>query len=274
MSVPEQTRVDGEELAQLSVTDRGLHYGDGVFETITVRDGKLRFEALHRLRLEEGCRRLALRLDTSAALDELREMGREQHRCILKLIVTRGDSQARGYGVTGTETLRRVALRYPWPLDNEAAMAGVKVASVRARLAESSQLAGIKHLNRLEQVLARIEIATSGEDEGLMSSSSRRVISGTMSNVFLVHHAEIVTPRVDRCGISGVMRAVVIREASRAGLRLREADIEPAELARASEVFLTNVRIGIWPVRQLDGRRLQPGPVTRRLQGMMDDVDE
>jgi 4-amino-4-deoxychorismate lyase len=274
MSVPDQVRVDGVDVAHLPVSDRGLHYGDGVFETITVRDGLLRFAALHRLRLEEGCRRLALRLDIEAAFAELQALARDQHRCILKLIATRGDALARGYAVTGAESPRRVTLRYPWPLDNAAALEGVRVVSVRTRLGESTQLAGIKHLNRLEQVLARIEIAASGEDEGLMTSSSRRVISGTMSNVFLVHQAEIVTPRVDRCGISGVMRAVVIREANRAGLRLRETDIEPAELARATEVFLTNVRIGIWPVRQLDSRRLQPGPVTRRLQGMMDNVDE
>ncbi|MEO7774596.1 MAG: aminodeoxychorismate lyase, partial [Steroidobacteraceae bacterium] len=227
-----------------------------------------------RRRLEEGCRRLALDLDVQRAFDELHALAAGQVRCIVKLLVTRGDAQARGYGITGMDQPRRIALRYDWPdAPDSIATHGARVVTVRTRLGESTQLAGIKHLNRLEQVLARIEIAPSGEDEGLLTSSSRRVISGSMSNVFLVSHAEIVTPRVDRCGIAGVMRAVVFREAGRAGLKMREADVELPELAHASEVFLTNVRIGIWPVRELDGRRLQPGPLTRRLQNMLEGID-
>jgi 4-amino-4-deoxychorismate lyase len=274
MNAPDRVLIDGVAEHLVPVLDRGLHYGDGVFETLGVRDGALRFEALHRQRLQEGCRRLALAVDVDAAFAELRELARDQQRCLLKLLVTRGDAVARGYAPTGSERPRRVSLRYDWPAERgNPALDGVRVATARTRLGESAQLAGIKHLCRLEQVLARLEIANSGEDEALMANGARRLISGTMSNVFLVTHFEILTPRVDRCGVSGVMREVLIREAGKAGLKLRETDVELAELTRASEIFLTNVRIGVWPVREVDGRRLQPGPVTRRLQGLLEGVD-
>jgi len=140
----------------------------------------------------------------------------------------------------------------------------VRIATVR--LGENPLLAGLKHCNRLEQVLARREWTDPAIADSLMFSSSGALISGTMSNVFLVLDAKLVTPRVDRCGVAGVMRAAVLDAAAAAGLPTVERVLDAQDLSRASEVFLTNALTGIRPVREVAGAALPPGPLTRRLQ--------
>jgi 4-amino-4-deoxychorismate lyase len=131
------------------------------------------------------------------------------------------------------------------------------------RLGENPLLAGMKHCNRLEQVLARRELARTGAFEGLLVSSSGRLVSGTMTNVFLDMDGELVTPVLDASGIAGVMRSVVMREAHRCGLPLRVADLPLVKLASCRSLFLTNVRLGVLPVQQLNGRSLQvPDAIT------------
>jgi 4-amino-4-deoxychorismate lyase len=134
------------------------------------------------------------------------------------------------------------------------------------RLAENPALAGLKHLNRLEQVLARRESPDAGFAEALMFSAGGRLISGIMSNVFLVDGTTLRTPLLDRCGVAGIMRQVVLREAARAGIAAVETALVGADLERTGEVFLTSAVIGLRPVRELDGRRCAPGAVTRELQ--------
>ena len=134
------------------------------------------------------------------------------------------------------------------------------------RLGENPVLAGIKHCNRLEQVLARRECTDPDISEALMFSSTGALVSGTMSNVFLVRASKLLTPGVDRCGVAGVMRGVVMEIAAAAGLSVEERRLDESDLTAAEELFLTNVVLGIRPVRELEGRRVAPGPVTRRLQ--------
>ncbi len=133
-------------------------------------------------------------------------------------------------------------------------------------MGENPALAGLKHLNRLEQVLIRAEWSDPQIAEALVFSSSGWLVSGTMSNVFLVRAGRIMTPAITTAGIRGVMRRVVMREAQRGGLVVNEAALDAATLTSAEEIFLTNARIGIWPVRALDGHAVAVGPVTRQLQ--------
>jgi 4-amino-4-deoxychorismate lyase len=142
----------------------------------------------------------------------------------------------------------------------------VRVRRARLRLGENPALAGIKHCNRLEQVLARREWSDPGIGEALMFSSSGALVSGTMSNVFLVHGSKLLTPSVDRCGVAGVMRATVLDLAAQLGIPAQERRLDETELAAAEELFLTNALIGIRPISELDGVSVPPGPVTRRLQ--------
>jgi 4-amino-4-deoxychorismate lyase len=160
--------------------------------------------------------------------------------------------------------------RYPLPPENLAASRdGIRAGVARLRYGESPSLAGLKHLNRLEQVLARSECTTEDAPELLGFSSSGYLVSGTMSNVFLVRQGRIATPRLDRCGVAGVMRRVVMREAAASGNAVKEGELSEAQLAAADEVFVTNARIGIWPIRTLDGRDLGVGPITRHLQARL-----
>jgi 4-amino-4-deoxychorismate lyase len=255
--------LDGVPTTDPWTQDRGLHYGDGLFETMVCRQGRIRFAALHAARLADGCQRLGIRLDAGAAIaSAATTVGAEA--ALLKLIVTRGIATARGYAPSGAEQPRQLLLRYPLPPE-EPADAPTPVVHLTARLGENPLLAGLKHLNRLELVMARAEMRYLTAVEGLLASSGGQLACGTMTNIFLVQAGVVKTPRVDRCGIAGVLRAVVLREARQLGITALETDLDPADVARADEAFLTNVRLGVRAVTAVDGQPLPLGPLTRRL---------
>jgi 4-amino-4-deoxychorismate lyase len=265
---PDRVAVNGLEHAAVSALERGLHYGDGLFETIACVGGRAHFLSLHLARLQRGCGRLQIPFGQFDTLrSEIEALAAPVSRAIVKVLVTRGPALERGYRVTGGEEATRVTLRYPWPeADPAQAQAGVRVRLAALRLAENPLLAGLKHLNRLEQVLARHEWSDAGIAEALMLDVSGNLVSGVMSNVFLVQNGRLRTALVDRCGVAGVMREVVMREAPAAGIVLEETRLRPDDLLQASEVFLTSALIGIRPVRALEARAWAPGPVTRALQ--------
>jgi 4-amino-4-deoxychorismate lyase len=270
LGLPERTWIDGVETAQVSLLDRGLQYGDGLFETMAAPGAGVRFLSLHLKRLAQGCERLGI------AVPDLRLLRREiataagGGRAIVKLIVTRGQARARGYAVSGDEEPTRILLRYPWKGEDTGAMReGVRVRIADLKLAENPALAGIKHLNRLEQILARLEWDDAGIAEALLFSHSGALTSGTMSNVFLVRDGRLLTPRLDRCGVAGVMREVVGTLAAGAGVDLERCALDLEDLNRAEEIFLTSALTGIRPVVELAGRRIAIGAATRRLQAAL-----
>ena len=265
---PLRVQIDGRPARAVDALDRGLHYGDGLFETIACRGGQVRFLDLHLERLAEGCARLAIPYQDFAMLGaQIRTLAATQSECLIKLILTRGNATARGYGAQGDEVARTVLLQYRWPPEDPGAWErGIVVRSARGRVGENPALAGLKHLNRLEQVLIRAEWTDPGIQEALVFSSSGWLVSGTMSNVFVVTEGRIMTPVLTSAGTCGVMRRVVMGEALRGGLAVSEVRLDAAALETAAEIFLTNARIGIWPVRVLDGRERPVGPLTRQLQ--------
>jgi 4-amino-4-deoxychorismate lyase len=267
--------INGSAGGDISALDRGLHFGDGVFETIACLHGRPRFLSLHLERLALGCRTLGFAPPAAEQLRaEIERLAGQRQRSIVKLIVTRGPATVRGYAVSGREQATRVAIRYPWPVEDPVSQRqGVSVRMAMIRLGENPALAGLKHCNRLEQILARGEPGAAATAEALMLSRSGNLVSGTMTNVFLVdglpQSPRLRTPAVDLCGVAGIMRGVVLREAARAGIPAMECVLSPADLETAAEIFLTNARVGIWPVGRLQERTLTPGPVTRRLQGLL-----
>ena len=283
---PEAMRLNGREVSDDApregllalaalLTDRGLHYGDGLFETIACIGGEPRFLEEHMRRLALGCERLAIDVvshgERNALIEDIVRLAAGHQRAIIKAIVTRGPATARGYAPRGDERPSRIVLRYEWPHeDPHAAIEGVRARLSEFTLAENPRLAGLKHLNRLELVLARAELAGSGADEALLLSRSGCLVSGTMSNVFIVSGARITTPRLDRCGVAGVMREVLMREAAAAGIGIEETRLTRQDVEAADEIFLTNVRIGIRPVRVLGSRELGAGPRTRHLQRLIE----
>jgi 4-amino-4-deoxychorismate lyase len=245
--------------------DRGLEFGDGLFETIVVRDNRPRLLSRHLGRLAHGCERLSLPAPDATQLKaEVTRAARTPGVGVLKLIVTRG-AGGRGYAVDPSAPCRRwLAALSPRARPARNAIDGVAVRTLSTRLAEQPLLAGLKHLNRLEQVLARQELTDPAIGEGLMLDISGRVVCGTMSNVYAVIDGRVVTPALGRAGVAGVMRAALIDAWGADGTEVVVRDLLPDELAAASELFLTNALIGVWPVAALDGRRYAPGPVARR----------
>jgi 4-amino-4-deoxychorismate lyase len=160
----------------------------------------------------------------------------------------------------------------PWP-DQPAQQArtGVAVCWCRTALARQPRLAGLKHLNRLEQVLARAEW---GDEfaEGLMRDESGNIVEGTMTNIFLARDGGLYTPELTRCGVEGVMRGVVLERAEHLGIGCRIGPVTVAELEQADEVFLTNSLIGLWPVRRLENRSYTLGETTRKIQQAIRDA--
>jgi 4-amino-4-deoxychorismate lyase len=261
--------VDGRPATDLPLSDRGLAYGDGLFETIAVRGGRAALLSRHLARLSEGAQRLSIDLDLPALQTELAAFFAELGEGVAKLMVTRGDG-LRGYAPLRPSSARRILLGNPlpsYPAGN--AEQGVRLFPCVTRLAEQPLLAGLKHLNRLEQVLARGEWQDAAFAEGLMRDVSGRVIEGVFSNLFLVKDGVLLTADLSRCGVAGVMRAEVLAQVERQGIALQVRDISFDELLAADEVFVCNSLYGIWPVRELAASVWPTGPLTRKLQAII-----
>lgn len=260
--------VDGCPADALSLRDRGLAYGDGVFETIAVRKGQPLLFERHMQRLETSCDRLAIPFDQALLHAEMTRFATQLGEGVMKLILTRGDSQ-RGYAPAPDTQARRILQGSAAPVYPLAhAEQGVRLFPCKTRLAEQPLLAGIKHLNRLEQVLARSEWQDSEHAEGLMCDTSGRLIEGVYSNLFLVRDGVLLTADLSRCGVAGVMRAELLEQARNQGIAVDIRDLHLSDLEQADELFLCNGVYGVWPVCGFSRLNWPVGPLTRKLQGI------
>lgn len=258
--------VNGDKEERLSPDDRGLAYGDGLFETIALRDGKWRFLDLHLERLLSGCKRLGIpAVDPELIRCELDLAAESAREGTGKVMITRG-SGARGYRPPDPPSPTRViAVTQRQETTSPAWLDGVRVRYCKTPLSENPVLAGMKTLNRLEQVLARAEWSSPDIAEGLMMTCKGHVICGTMSNLFLVDEDTLLTPALDRCGVRGIMRRVILEEAVALGIPAREGVITQASVMAAGEVFISNSQRGIGPVTLCEDQPREVGRVTRRL---------
>lgn len=196
--------------------------------------------------------------------------------CTVKIIVTRGAGR-RGYAYDAGSAATRVVIadtppRYPRSYSEQ----GISVVLCRLRLGVQPRLAGIKHLNRLENVLARAEWSGAEIAEGILRDAEGRVVCGTMTNLFIVRDGELLTPSLDRCGVAGVTRDRIIDAAAREGMPCHTTELSWDAVLAAEEVLLVNSLAGIWPVCAIEGytRARAPGPVTRRLQDALAREDD
>ena len=263
--------VNGVEGAAIAADDRGLQYGDGLFETMAVTNGRIRHFDLHMTRLAEGCHRLGMPAPPVALIeDDCEEALEGLGAAVVKLILTRGPGP-RGYPPPLEPTLTRIVTSTAAHPPETRPYLTVRICETRLGL--NPRLAGMKHLNRLEQVLAGAELRDPQVDEGLMRSTDDRLVSGTASNVFLVRDGVLHTPRITDCGVSGVMRQLVLRAAEQAGIPTDVRDVRFEEVLEAHELFLTNAVRGIRPVGAIEGLlSLPPGPVTARLREALEAV--
>lgn len=264
--------VDGSPDVGISVLDRGLAYGDGVFETMRVSQGTIALLDYHLARLRRGLKALRMPVDLAETVLELGSEARRLDAGVIKLTLTRGAGR-RGYSIPADAMPTRICQSFPLSgHPPEHAREGIRLFECQTRLAVQPLLAGIKHLNRLEQVLARSEWSDPTYAEGLVRDTQGHVIECTMSNLFILENARWVTPDLSGCGVQGVMRDYLIDQLERAGepVTIRPLDL-PAVLA-SDEVFCCNSLYGVWPVVALAQTRWPVGPRTRRVQALAEQV--
>lgn len=257
--------VDGEPAETLRLADRGLQYGDGLFETMAVQEGRIRRLELHLERLREGCARLHLPIPDEVLLRrELWRAAEGEGRAVLKLMLTRGPG-GRGYRPPESPSVTRMIFRHAWPdYPTDWATAGIELRVCTTRLAVGSPLAGVKHLNRLEQVLARAEWSE-GAQEGIMLDAEDRVVEGTMSNLFASPaEGRLVTPDLSRSGVAGVTRRHILARAKDEGVQVEVRDMSLDELLASREIFVCNSIAGVWPVQRIESKSYAVGGFTRR----------
>ena len=247
--------------------DRGLNYGDGLFETMRAAIGRIPLLEGHLRRLIAGCRRLRMPAPSREAL--LAAAGSAAAGLddgVVKLLVTRG-SGGRGYRPPEAPSPRILVSAHGAPeAPRQWYSEGVRVRICATRIGRSSATAGLKHLGRLEQVLASAELKAD-EAEGLMLDENDRVIEGIRCNLFIVTGNGLVTPPIDMSGVAGVMRALIIDRARQTDMECREEAIGLDELREASEILLTNSVLGVLPVTQIPSLnwRRNRGPVAEKM---------
>jgi 4-amino-4-deoxychorismate lyase len=267
--------VNGAEDAWIDAANRGLAYGDGVFRTLAVVGGLPRHWSRHYAKLAHDCAAINLRCpDEELLKQEARRIALADADCALKLIITRGEGE-RGYRYAEHGTASRIVLgaalpNYPQTYSSH----GVKVRLCRLRLGHQPALAGVKHLNRLENVLARAEWSAADIAEGLLCDVDDYVIGGTMTNVFVVKNSNLATPRLHGCGVAGVTRDRVIAAAVRHGVGCNVVDVPWSDVLAADEIFVVNTLAGVWPVRDIDGESFAPGPITTAVQHWLKQEDD
>lgn len=258
--------IDGKETSCVAADDRGLQYGDGLFETIGVVHGLPRLWRHHMARLQAGCVRLGIQVPAVDTLyAEVQQLCSVTERAVVKIIITRG-SGGRGYRPLLDAQPRRIVSSHPWPeFAADWATSGVEIRVCDTRLGINPALAGIKHLNRLEQVLARREWDDPAIAEGIMFDSDNYLVDGTMSNLFIVRDGCLLTPALERCGVAGVMRTHILELAEQLGINCEITRLQLNDLQQSDEAFLCNSIIGIWPIRRLGHHEYRLGTITQRL---------
>ena len=261
---PLQSLINGQQAEHISIRDRGFQYGDGCFETVRVLANKPILWSAHLKRLGQACKTLHLSVDFDLLQSEVSQLlqANKTADVILKITVTRGEG-GRGYTPLDQADCTRIIqlIDYVAPDTNN----GARVVICQHRLSSNSLLGGIKHLNRLDQVLASAQIPTNF-DEGLCMDEGGDVIEGCRSNLLLVVDNQLVTPDLSKSGVEGVMLNYLIEEFAELGSSVPRKTISLCELKTASEIFLCNSVFGVWPIAELesDGWRigLEEGPFT------------
>jgi UPF0755 protein len=259
--------INGLYSHQIDQTDRGFQYGDGLFETIAIINGQAVFLDQHLARLQKDCHRLKIPYPGTELLTlEVEQLAKNASKAVLKIILTRGVG-GRGYRQPDPIKTTRVLSLYPYPdYPDSYKNQGIHARFCDIRLGLNPALAGIKHLNRLEQVLARSEWSDLAIQEGIMLDFNDHVIEGTMTNLFYIKDDSIYTSALTLNGVSGIMRSSIIMLCARHQLTVIEHDFNQEALLAADEIFVCNSIIDIWPVTELADIHLPVGEKTQQIQ--------
>ncbi|HEX4569257.1 MAG TPA: aminotransferase class IV [Dongiaceae bacterium] len=256
--------------ARIDPADRGLLLADGLFETLRVHGGRPFCLDLHLTRLAAGAALLGLPPPVlpeiaAAVRDTLAANGLAD--ASIRITLTRG-AGPRGLLPPAEPTPTLMVTAHPLPSSLPTAMSAC-LASIRRN--EHSPLSRIKSLAYLENILALGEAAAAGFDEAILLNTAGRIAAGSRSNLFLVQDGVITTPPPSEGLLPGIARHTVLTLAAKHGIPAREMPVTPAEMARASEAFLTNSLLEVVPLTRLQDRPLPEGPVAARLRQLYHD---
>jgi 4-amino-4-deoxychorismate lyase len=264
--------VNGAPGNTINAEDRGLAYGDGVFRSLRMQAGRPVCWERQYAKLQRDCSSLKISCPSALVLSsELQQLGKTQPEGVAKIIITRGVS-SRGYAPSAHSEATRILSIHPsavYPSDY--AKTGVRVHVCKVRLGHQLLLAGIKHLNRLDNVLAASEWQDTDVPEGVLSDVSGNVISGTRSNLFMLRGNILYTPNLSRCGVAGVQRDRVMDWSKQHGITCKMVDFHLEELVLADEIFLVNSVFGLWPVREIADYRRTQHPTAWKIQEWLSD---
>ncbi|MEH6500437.1 MAG: aminodeoxychorismate lyase [Pseudoalteromonas distincta] len=264
--------INGQPANQIAITDRGLNYGDGLFETVRVSQGRIALLDYHLARLERGLQALKMKADLLQVAQEWQDLAALMGEGVIKLTLTRGLGQ-RGYAIPADAQPVRIQQCLPpvvYPLEH--ARDGVRLFPCTTQLARQPLLAGIKHLNRLEQVLARSEWTDTQFAEGLVCDTLGLPIECTMGNLFVREGDQWLTPSLAKCGVRGVMRDYLLDHLRAQGEQVEEVALDYAQLMTATELFCCNSLYGVWPIIALEQQTWPIGPHTRYAQALAEQV--
>jgi 4-amino-4-deoxychorismate lyase len=263
--------VNGDASAQVAANDRGLSYGDGVFRTMLMLAGKVQNWSLHYAKLAEDCARLALNCPGKSLFEnDILFLATANQSGVVKLMVTRG-AGLRGYAPQSAVTVTRISMWSAMPQYTDTIIhEGIQARWCQLRLGHQPLLAGVKHLNRLENVLARAEWQDADILEGLLLDVAGNVICGTMSNVFVIKGRYLYTPDLSSCGIAGVTRARLLDGAASLGLTAKVTELSKEDVLAADEVMLTNSVIGVWQIRSLGNKIWGAGQFTPLIRAYLE----
>ena len=264
--------LDGERTTALPLPDRGLDFGDGLFETLLVNQSRILFPQLHMQRLEHGLATLRFPdtdSNTMALVGQQLTLACEAIQswrwAALRLTVTRGQGP-RGYAPPAHPAPRIIIIATQLESNHQAMRPAAQLALASIRWSSQPALAGLKHLNRLEQVLAAAQAREAGADEALMLGQQGNAISVSSGNLFIVTGGRLLTPAIVDSGIAGTRRRRVMELwAPAIGLAAEEATLSTADLESADEVFYSNSLVGLRPVASFGGRQWLDHPVCEAL---------
>ncbi|GEA60640.1 aminodeoxychorismate lyase [Vibrio comitans] len=259
--------INGVQEETVSASDRSFNYGDGGFTTIKTMDGKPVFWSLHVERMQACLQLLQIsQPDWKQVRAWVEQAAIEQGLGGVKLHVSRG-SGGRGYSPAGvTESMVTISeFGYPehykdWQLN------GVELGIAEHKLGINPLLAGHKHNNRLEQVLLKADIEQQGYQDGIVLDLNDHIVETTMANLFWVKGKTLYTPSMEKCGVSGVIRRLVIQDAQMLGMKVLFGEFDMEHLLNANEVFMCNSLLGIAPVVKITHKSYPVGIITRDFQ--------
>ena len=255
--------INGAKQSKISIFNRNSQFGDGLFETCLVENKKILFWTNHFARLNRGCEQLKIsKVDESVWLSDVKKALSlcSYDRCVVKLILSRGES-LRGYGFK--DDIKPVRAVIVLELQTTTLNNLFSLEYCQSGYNSNPKLAGIKHCNRLEQVLARAGLKS---DEGIMLDENHNVISVTQGNIYAIHGNTLITPKLDKCGVEGTRRAVILDLAKLLGIQAKVEVLSVEKLGQADEVFISNSIIGIQSISQIGDIGLGESPITKKIK--------